>query len=62
MPYASTESRHRFLRYFQELIQDMEECDDLELADALRLGEKKVRVPQPAVPLQLLLGRSEGYQ
>ncbi len=62
MAYASTESRNRFLRYFQELLQDMEECDDLELADALRLGEKKVRVPQPTVPLQLLLGRGNGYR
>jgi hypothetical protein len=62
MAYASTESRNRFLHYFQELIQDMEECDELELAAALRLTDKKVRVPQPALPLQLLLGRSGGYQ
>ncbi len=62
MPYASTESRKRFLNYFQALLQDMEECDELELADALRLGEKKIRVPQPAVPLQLRLGRGEGFQ
>ena len=62
MPYASTESRSRFLNYFQELIQDMEECDDLELADAVRLGAKKVRVPQPALPLQLRLGSDEGYR
>jgi hypothetical protein len=62
MAYASTESRNRFLRYFQELLQEMEECDDLELADALRLGEKKIRVPQPALPLQLLLGKDEGYR
>jgi hypothetical protein len=61
MAYASTESRKRFLSYFQELIQEMEECDDLELADAVRLGEKKIRVPQPALPLRLSLGSDDGY-
>lgn len=62
MAYASTASRSHFLRYFQELILEMEECDELELGDALRLGEKKIRVPQPALPVQLLLGREEGYR
>lgn len=62
MPYASSEQRKRFLRYFQELIQDMEECDELELAAAVRLRDKKVRVPQPALPLQLLLGPDESYR
>lgn len=62
MPHASAKSRKRFLRYFQELIQDMEECADLELADALSLGAQKIRVPPPTVPLQLLLGRGDGYR
>ena len=55
MALASTESRNRFLSYFQELLQEMEECEELDLSDALRLGEKKVRVPPPSLPLQLLL-------
>jgi hypothetical protein len=62
MAQSTTESRNRFLHYFQELVQDMEECDDLELSGSLRLGDKKVRVPEPALPLQLLLGGEEGYR
>jgi hypothetical protein len=62
MPQATTVSRKKFLRYFQELIQDMEECDDVELSGSLRLGDKKVRVPEPALTLQLLLGGEEGYR
>jgi hypothetical protein len=61
MALASTESRNSFLNYFQELLQEMEECEELELSDALRLGEKKVRVPPPSLPLQLLLG-SDDYR
>jgi hypothetical protein len=61
MAYATTESRNQFLRYFQELIQDMEECEDWN--SAMRCAwRQKGRVPQPAVPLQLLLGRGDGYQ
>ncbi|MBK5939436.1 metallophosphoesterase [Halochromatium roseum] len=62
MPHSSSESRHRFLRYFHELLNDMEECDELDLDAALRLGEKKVRVPHPTLPLQLLLGSDDGYR
>jgi len=62
MHYASPESRRGFLRVFDQLIQDMEGCDDMALESALRLPEKKVRVPAPAVPLQLLLGGEDGYQ
>lgn len=62
MLYATRESRRSFLRYFQDLIEDFEECDDVELKDSLRLPDKKVRVPTPAVPLQLLLGGEDGYR
>jgi len=62
MTHSSRESRNRFLTYFHELLQDMEECDEVDLDHALRLGEKKVRVPHPTLPLQLLLGSDEGYR
>lgn len=62
MTHSSRESRNRFLSYFHELRQDMEECEELDLDDALRLGEKKVRVPHPTLPLQLVLGSEEGYR
>ncbi|KAA6183665.1 metallophosphoesterase [Thiohalocapsa marina] len=61
MTQFSTESRNTFLRYFQDLLQDMEECDDMELSGSLRLGEKKVRIPEPSLPLRLMLGTEEGY-
>jgi hypothetical protein len=47
---------------FQALIQDMEECDDVELSGSLRLPERKVRIPTPTMPLQLLLGGEEGFR
>jgi hypothetical protein len=62
MPPASPESRNKFLHYFEELIQDMEECDDVELSGSLRLPKSKVRVPTPVLPLQLLLGGEDGYR
>jgi hypothetical protein len=62
MPYASLESRRSFLDYFRELLQDMGECDDVDLSGSLRLGNSKIRVPPPAFPLQLLLGGEEGYR
>ncbi len=62
MASATPVSRKRFLSVFRELIQDMETCDDLELADGLRLGDKKVRVPPPTLPLRLQLGRDDGYR
>jgi hypothetical protein len=55
-------SRKHFLSSFEELIQDMEECDDVDLRGSLRLADKKVRVPTPALPLQLLLGGEDGYR
>ena len=62
MPHASPESRNKFLNYFDELIQDMEECDDVDLSGSLRLPKSKVRVPTPVLPLQLLLGGEDGYR
>lgn len=62
MPHTSRESSHHFLSYFRELLHDMEECEELDLDNALRLGEKKVRVPHPTLPLQLMLGSEDGYR
>jgi len=62
MPQAINESREGFLNRFQELIQEFEECDDVALRGALRLGAVKVRVPTPELPLQVLLGGEDGYR
>ncbi len=62
MAYPTSESRKSFLSFFLELIQDMEGCDDVDLRGSLRLGRAKIRVPTPALPLQLLLGGEDGYR
>ncbi|MBK1649320.1 metallophosphoesterase [Rhabdochromatium marinum] len=51
---------NKFLRFFYELIQDMEDSDDQSLEAILHLGKKKVRVPEPKVPLQMHLGGEDG--
>jgi hypothetical protein len=62
MPYPNGTSRLSFLQQFRDLIQDMEECEDRELRDSLRLDETKIRVPIPVLPLQILLGGEDGYR
>ncbi len=62
MPYPNGTSRLSFLQQFRDLIQDMEECEDRELRDSLRLDDTKIRVPVPVLPLQILLGGEDGYR
>jgi hypothetical protein len=40
----------------------MEACEDVDLHDSLRLTGDKIRVPQPTLPLQILLGDEDGYR
>ncbi|EIC23560.1 metallophosphoesterase [Thiorhodovibrio frisius] len=54
------EASNKFLRFFYELIQDMEDSDEQALEAVLPLGEKKIRVPEPKVPLQIHLGGEDG--
>ncbi len=58
----STTSQKGFLKRFRSLLDDMEQCDDVELAESLRLEDKKIRVPQPVLPVQLRLGEEAGYR
>ena len=51
-----------FLKRFRSLLDDMESCDDVELAESMRLEDTKIRVPQPVVPVQLRLGEEDGYR
>ncbi|MCF7984874.1 MAG: metallophosphoesterase [Thiohalocapsa sp.] len=62
MARSTQVSRKTFLSYFDELIHDMQECDDVDLRGSVRLGPKKVRVPAPMLTLQLLLGGEDGYR
>lgn len=55
-------SRKSFLKRFRDAVQGMDDCEDVDLRDALRLTDDKVRVPAPAVPLQLTLGGEDGYR
>ncbi|MBK1720790.1 metallophosphoesterase [Thiocystis violacea] len=55
-------SRKSFLKRFSDAVQGMDNCEDVDLRGALRLGGEKVRIPPPALPLQLLLGGEDGYR
>ncbi|NEV64932.1 metallophosphoesterase [Thiorhodococcus minor] len=55
-------SRKSFLKRFSDVVQGMDNCEDVDLRGALRLTDEKVRIPAPAVPLQLLLGGEQGYR
>jgi len=50
-----------FLKRFRSLLEDMESCDDVNLQESLRLGDTKVRIPRPVLPVQLRLGAEDGY-
>jgi hypothetical protein len=62
MPDASHSARSGFLRQFRSLLRTSEGCSDLDLRGSLRLGKKTLRLPPPALPLQLLLGDTLGYR
>ncbi len=56
-----------FLKRFRSLLEDLEHCDEVDLLDALRLEDSKVRIPRPVVPVQLRLdglggGEEDSYR
>lgn len=51
-----------FLERFRDVVQELENCEDVDLRDTLRLSTEKVRVPQPTLPLQIMLGGEQGYR
>lgn len=55
-------SHKGFLERFRDIVEGMDNCADIDLQDALRLTEEKVRIPLPALPLQILLGGEDGYR
>ncbi|MBK1718589.1 metallophosphoesterase [Thiocystis violacea] len=55
-------SRKSFLKRFRDLVQGMDACEDVDLRGSLRLTDEKIRIPPPALPLQILLGGEEGYR
>lgn len=55
-------SEKGFLKQFRDLLEDLGGCEDVDLNGSLRLQKKKVRVPSPAIPLQLLLGGEDGHR
>ncbi len=62
MADPTTSTQKGFLKRFRSLLDDMESCEDVELAESLRLQDTKVRVPQPVLPVQLRLGDEDGYR
>ena len=62
MSNPSHAKRKGFLRHFRGLIREAAPCADLDLRSSLRLGKSTVRLPPPALPLQILLGGEQGYR
>jgi hypothetical protein len=62
MSDLSHAERKGFLRHFRGLIRKTEPCADLDLRGSLRLGKSTLRLPPPALPLQILLGGEQGYR
>ncbi|UHD18067.1 metallophosphoesterase family protein [Thiocapsa bogorovii] len=62
MSNPSHTKRKGFLRHFRGLVREAHPCADLDLRGSLRLGKSTVRLPPPALPLQILLGGEQGYR
>ncbi|CRI64049.1 Metallophosphoesterase [Thiocapsa sp. KS1] len=60
MSDLSHAKRQGFLRHFRGLIRKTEPCADIDLRGSLRLGTSTLRLPPPALPLQILLGGEQG--
>ena len=48
--------RKNFLRRFRELVDEFGGCEEVQIKDTIHLTSRKIRVPSPVVPLQILLG------
>jgi hypothetical protein len=62
MSDPSHAKRKGFLRHFRDLTRKADPCTDLDLRGSLRLGKSTVKLPPPALPLQILLGGEQGYR
>ena len=62
MPRAKGESGNGILRYVRERLLGMADSEEGPARVSLPLGDKKVWVPEPRVPLQLSLGGDEHYR
>ncbi|RKT43307.1 metallophosphoesterase [Thiocapsa rosea] len=62
MSDPSHAKRKGFLRHFRGLIREADPCADIDLRGSLRLGKSTVKLPPPALPLQILLGGEQGYR
>lgn len=60
-PYLSTRSRKSFLRAFQGLVREQGDRDGIDFGGSIRLGRDKIRLPTPALPLQLRFGNEETF-
>lgn len=56
----SRKSRKNFLSRFRELVTEFGGCEDVELKDTIHIAARKIRVPAPTVPLQIMLGGERG--
>ena len=56
----SRKSRKNFLGRFRELVAEFGGCEDVELKDTIHIASRKIRVPSPVIPLQIMLGGEQG--
>ena len=49
-----------FFRRFRDLIDELGQCEELELKGAVRIGARKVRFPGGVAPIQIQLGGEKG--
>lgn len=52
--------RTNFLRRFRELVSEFGGCEDVDIKDTIHIASRKIRVPSPIVPLQIMLGGEQG--
>lgn len=52
--------RNNFLGRFRELVMEFGGCEEVDLKDTIHIAARKIRVPSPVIPLQILLGGEKG--
>jgi len=52
--------RKDFLARFRELVTEFGGCEEVELKDTVHIASRKIHVPSPVIPLQILLGGENG--
>jgi hypothetical protein len=60
MADSSRKLRKKFLGRFRELVTELGGCEEVDLKDTIHIASRKIRVPAPIIPMQILLGGERG--